>query len=65
MADGSKFYTKGQAVGTYNLTKEGKLTIDNLPMGTYELQEIKTLDGLVLNNKKYNLRISSLIGKDR
>lgn len=56
MADGSKFYTKGQAVGTYNLTKEGKLTIDNLPMGTYELQEIKTLDGLVLNNKKYEVK---------
>lgn len=56
MTDGSKFYTKGQAVGTYNLTKEGKLTIDNLPMGTYELQEIKTLDGLVLNNKKYEVK---------
>ena len=56
MADGSKFYTKGQAVGTYNLTKEGKLTIDNLPMGTYELQEIKTLDGLVLNNKNYEVK---------
>lgn len=56
MADGSKFYTKGQEVGTYNLTKEGKLTIDNLPMGTYELQEIKTLDGLVLNNKNYEVK---------
>ena len=56
MADGSKFYTKEQEVGTYNLTKEGKLTVDNLPMGTYELQEIKTLDGLVLNNKKYEVK---------
>ena len=56
MSDGSKFYTKGQEVGTYNLTKEGKLTIDNLPMGTYELQEIKTLDGLVLNNKNYEVK---------
>ena len=25
-------------------------------MGTYELQEIKTLDGLVLNNKKYEVK---------
>ena len=56
MSDGSKFYTKGQEVGTYNLTKEGKLTLDNLPMGTYELQEIKTLDGLVLNNKNYEVK---------
>lgn len=56
MTDGSKYYTKGQEVGIYNLTKEGKLTIDNLPMGTYELQEIKTLDGLVLNNKNYEVK---------
>lgn len=56
MPDGSKYYTKGQEVGIYNLTKEGKLTIDNLPMGTYELQEIKTLDGLVLNNKNYEVK---------
>ena len=42
MADGFKYYTKGQEVGTYNLTKEGTLKVENLPMGTYELEEIKT-----------------------
>ena len=56
MSDGSKFYSKGQKIGTYDLTKEGKLTVDNLPMGTYELQEVKTLDGLVLNDKKYEVK---------
>ena len=40
MADGFKYYTKGQEVGTYNLTKEGTLKVENLPMGTYELEEI-------------------------
>lgn len=56
MADGFKYYTKGQEVGTYNLTKEGTLKVENLPMGTYELEEIKTLDGLVLNKEKYEVK---------
>ncbi len=56
MSDGSKFYTKGQKVGTYNLTKEGKLTIKDLPMGSYEFKETKTLDGLVLNTEVYEVK---------
>ena len=39
----------------FNLNKDGKLTIKDLPMGTYEIEEIKTLDGLVLNTTKYEL----------
>ncbi len=54
-ADGSKIYEKGQEVGTYNLDKEGNLTVDNLPMGVYELEEISTLDGLVLDNTKHEI----------
>lgn len=56
MADGSYFYDKGQEVGTYNLNKDGTLTVENLPMGVYELEEIKTLDGLVLNKEKYEVK---------
>lgn len=56
MTDGSKYYTKGQEVGIYNLTKEGNLKIENLPIGTYELEETKTLDGLVLNQEKYEVK---------
>lgn len=56
MADGSVIYEKGKEVGTYNLTKEGKLKVENLPMGCYELVETKTLDGLVLDNTKYEIK---------
>lgn len=56
MADGSVIYKKGQEIKKYNLTKDGKLTITNLPMGTYEIVETKTLDGLVLNTTKYEVK---------
>lgn len=56
--DGSVLYNKGQEVGTYNLSKDGKLEIKELPMGSYELQEIETLEGLVLNNKKYEIKFT-------
>ena len=56
MADGSVIYKKGQEIKKYNLTKDGKLTITNLPMETYEIVEIKTLDGLVLNTTKYEVK---------
>lgn len=54
-ADGSTIYEKGQEVATYNLTKEGKLEVKKLPMGKYELEEIETLDGLVLDNTKHEI----------
>lgn len=55
-SDGSIIYKKGQLVKNYNLDKNGDLKVEELPMGTYELQEIKTLDGLVLNDKKYEIK---------
>lgn len=57
-ADGSVIYKKGQEIKTYNLDKNGDLKVENLPMGIYELQEIKTLDGLVLNNTKYEVKFT-------
>ena len=54
-ADGSTIYEKGQEVGTYNLTKEGKLEVKKLPIGKYELEEIETLDGLILDNTKHEI----------
>ena len=54
-ADGSTIYQKGKEVGTYNLSKDGKLEISKLPMGKYEIQEIETLPGLVLDNTKYEV----------
>ena len=55
-ADGSVIYKKGQEIRTFNLDKDGNLKIEELPIGVYELQEIKTLDGLVLNNEKYEFK---------
>lgn len=54
-ADGSIIYEKGKEVGQYNLTKEGMLLIEKLPMGSYELEEISTLDGLVLDTTKHEI----------
>ena len=54
--DGSKIYNKGQEINKYNLTKDGKLTITDLPIGVYEIVETKTLDGLVLNTTKYEVK---------
>ncbi len=56
MADGSVIYKKGQEIKKYNLSKDGKLAIANLPMGTYEIEENKTLDGLILNKTKYEVK---------
>ena len=55
-ADGSIIYKQGQEIKTYNLSKDGKLIISKLPMGTYEIEETKTLDGLVLNTTKYEVK---------
>lgn len=57
-ADGSIIYKKGQEIKTYNVDKDGNLKVENLPMGTYELQEIKTLEGLVLNETKYEVKFT-------
>ena len=57
-ADGSIIYKKGQEIKIYNLDKNGNLKIENIPMGTYEIQEIKTLDGLVLDNTKREVKFT-------
>ena len=54
-ADGSIIYKKGQEVKTYNLDKNGNLKVEKLPMGKYELQEVKVIDGLVLNDTIYDV----------
>lgn len=56
MADGSIVYAKGALVGEYNLDRSGYLKVSDLPMGTYELQEIETLDGVVLDETKYEVK---------
>ena len=58
MADGSIIYEKGAEIKKANLTKEGNLEITELPVGCYELYESKTLDGLVLNEKRYEVKFT-------
>lgn len=54
-ADNSVIYSAGEEIGIYNLSKEGKLEISNIPMGYVLLQEIQTLDGLLLNDEVYEI----------
>ncbi len=54
-ADNSVIYEAGTEIGIYNLTKEGILKIERLPMGSYQIEEIETLDGLILNDTKYDV----------
>lgn len=55
MADGSIIYEKGKEVKRFNLDKDGNYTLSNLPLGEYQLQETKTLNGLVLNETIYDV----------
>ncbi len=54
-ADGSVIYKAGTKIGKYNLNADGTLTIDNLKMGKYYLKEVKTIDGAVLDETKYDV----------
>lgn len=58
MADGEVKYDKGDLVGEYNLSKDGKLTIEGLWIGDYQLKELETLDGLVLDDTVYDISIT-------
>ena len=58
MADGSIIYPKDKEIGTYSLSKEGDLTISDLPMGKYEFFECATLDGLVLDDTRHKVEFS-------
>lgn len=56
--DGSIIYAKGAIVGKYNLNNEGYLKVEDLPLGQYQIQEIATIPGLVLDSKKYDVIFS-------
>lgn len=55
-ADNSIIYEKGTVIGEYNLDKDGNLKVENLPIGIYEVEEIETLSGLVLDSTKYEVK---------
>lgn len=54
MADGSVVFKAGDTIGsTYYLDNTGSLTISNLWIGNYTLQEVSTIDGAVLDDTVY------------
>ena len=53
--DSKIIYKKGETIENYNLNEEGTLKITDLPMGEYELKEVKTLDGLVLSDEIHEI----------
>ena len=55
MADGSIIFEKGAEVQKVNLAKDRTAQITGLPIGSYELYESKTINGLVLNEKRYEV----------
>ena len=55
-SNGNIIYKKGSIINTYNLDKYGNLKIEQLPLGVYEIQECHTLDGLVLNTEKHEVK---------
>ena len=58
MTDGSIIYKKGKEVKKVNLNRDGNAEITKLPLGCYELYETKTLEGLVLNKTKYEVKFT-------
>lgn len=54
-ADNSIIYKAGTEIGIYNLTKEGTLKIEGLPLGIYELLEVSIIPGLVLSDTIYTV----------
>lgn len=54
-SDGSYYYKKDETVGIYSIGDDGTLTVENLPMGKYHVQEIETLDGYVLDENIYTV----------
>ena len=57
-ADDSIIYKAGDVVGIYNVSKDGKLEINNLPMGIYNLEETKTIEGLVINKEPIEITLT-------
>ncbi|MEG0593368.1 MAG: SpaA isopeptide-forming pilin-related protein, partial [Coprobacillus sp.] len=58
-------YAKGDTVskdisedGHYMTNELGQITINDLPLGKYEMKEVYALDGYVADNKVYNIDLS-------
>jgi uncharacterized surface anchored protein len=54
-SDGSLFYQKGDTVFEKNLSKDGTLSVNKIPMGKYILVETQTLPSCTLSSKEYEV----------
>lgn len=53
--DGTILYKKGTRIGKYPFDKNGNLIINHLPIGSYYLKEIATIEGAVLDQTKHEI----------
>lgn len=56
--DGSILYKKGDLVSKDKTNKEGRITIKDLPMGSYQLKETLTLEGYVLSEEVHDIEFT-------
>ncbi len=54
--DHTLIYHKNDLIGTYE-TKDGYITIDNLYLGNYYLQELSTKDGYIIDTQKHKFSL--------
>ncbi len=57
-SDGSHYYDKDEVVGVYSVSENGTLTVENLPMGKYHVEEIETLDGYILDKEIHTVEFT-------
>lgn len=58
-SDGSVVYEKGKVLGRYYLDANGKLNINDLWIGEYNLKEFATIDGAVLDETIYSVKFEA------
>ena len=58
-SDGSIVYEKGKVLGRYYLDANGKLNINDLWIGEYNLKEFATIDGAVLDETIYSVKFEA------
>ena len=55
-SDNTIRYYKDEFIGTYK-TINGKITIDNLPLGSYYIKEVSTIDNYILDKERHNFSL--------
>ncbi len=50
-------YAEGAKIGEYQTDERGFLRIENLPLGTYYVQELCTIDGYILDTMQYEVSL--------